>query len=191
MPAAALIARGFAEMTRFGLDCGARRETSGRPVGAGRPRPHRSSVSSRNFSLARASARGAQPPNSWPIAATVAEGVVPCSSTGPAGRRTRRGSDCRCGRRPAWRRIFVDAVLEHLLARPPRAEVTRNRSRYPSYQSPYRVGSSRCSSPSGGSGASTGAASAPRRLAEIIGRIEGAWDVSSPQMVAGSVNAKV
>ncbi len=37
---AALISRGFAEMTRFGLACGARRETSHRPVGTRRSRTH-------------------------------------------------------------------------------------------------------------------------------------------------------
>ncbi len=37
---AALIARGFAEMRRFGLACGAKRETSFRPFWARRPRPH-------------------------------------------------------------------------------------------------------------------------------------------------------
>ena len=55
---AALIARGFAEMTRFGLACGARRETLAGLSGLGDLVLTCSSTSSRNYSLGKGIGEG-------------------------------------------------------------------------------------------------------------------------------------
>ena len=72
---AALIARGFAEMTRFGLACGARRETLAGLSGLGDLVLTCSSTSSRNFSLGKGIGEG--PPAAELLAdrRTVAEGA--------------------------------------------------------------------------------------------------------------------
>ncbi len=120
---AALIARGFAEMTRFGLAYGARRETLAGLSGLGDLVLTCSSTSSRNFSLGKGIGEGRAPAELLADRRTVAEGAF----TAPV-----------LARLAAERRIdmpivaavdglldgraSVDEVLEQLLARPPRAE---------------------------------------------------------------------
>jgi glycerol-3-phosphate dehydrogenase (NAD(P)+) len=120
---AALIARGFAEMTRFGLDCGARRETLAGLSGLGDLVLTCSSTSSRNFSLGKGIGEGRSVDELLADRRTVAEGAF----TAPVLARlaAERGLDM-----PIVAavdallagRISVDQVLEQLLARPPRAE---------------------------------------------------------------------
>jgi len=120
---AALIARGFAEMTRFGLDCGARRETLAGLSGLGDLVLTCSSTSSRNFSLGKGIGEGRSVTELLADRRTVAEGA----HTAPVLARlaAERGVDM-----PIVAavdallagRIGVDQVLEQLLARPPRTE---------------------------------------------------------------------
>jgi glycerol-3-phosphate dehydrogenase (NAD(P)+) len=72
---AALIARGFAEMTRFGLACGAQPETLSGLSGLGDLVLTCSSVSSRNFSLGKALGEGRNASEILADRATVAEGA--------------------------------------------------------------------------------------------------------------------
>lgn len=72
---AALIARGFAEMTRFGLACGAQAETLSGLSGLGDLVLTCSSVSSRNFSLGKALGEGRKAAEVLADRATVAEGA--------------------------------------------------------------------------------------------------------------------
>jgi glycerol-3-phosphate dehydrogenase (NAD(P)+) len=121
---AALIARGFAEMTRFGLDCGARRETLVGLSGLGDLVLTCSSPSSRNFSLGKGIGEGRSAEELLADRRTVAEGAF----TAPVLARlaAERGVDMPIVAAVDGLlagRISVDAVLEQLLARPPRAEV--------------------------------------------------------------------
>lgn len=120
---AALIARGFAEMTRFGLACGAKRETLAGLSGLGDLVLTCSSTSSRNFSLGKGIGEGCSAADLMADRRTVAEGAF----TAPVLRRvaTERGidmpivaavDDLLAGR------VRVDEVLEGLLSRPPRPE---------------------------------------------------------------------
>jgi glycerol-3-phosphate dehydrogenase (NAD(P)+) len=72
---AALIARGFAEMTRFGLACGAQAETLSGLSGLGDLVLTCSSVSSRNFSLGKALGEGRSAIEVLADRTTVAEGA--------------------------------------------------------------------------------------------------------------------
>ena len=72
---AALIARGFAEMTRFGLAMGGRRETLAGLSGLGDLVLTCSSTSSRNFSLGKAIGEGKNPADLMKDRRTVAEGA--------------------------------------------------------------------------------------------------------------------
>jgi glycerol-3-phosphate dehydrogenase (NAD(P)+) len=72
---AALISRGFAEMTRFGLAKGARIETLAGLSGLGDLVLTCSSTSSRNFSLGKGIGEGARPANLLADRKTVAEGA--------------------------------------------------------------------------------------------------------------------
>lgn len=72
---AALIARGFAEMTRFGLACGAQAETLSGLSGLGDLVLTCASVSSRNFSLGKALGEGRGAAEVLADRATVAEGA--------------------------------------------------------------------------------------------------------------------
>jgi glycerol-3-phosphate dehydrogenase (NAD(P)+) len=120
---AALIARGFAEMVRFGLDCGARRETLAGMSGLGDLVLTCSSPSSRNFSLGKGIGEGRSAAELLADRRTVAEGAF----TAPVLARlaAERGVDM-----PIVAvldsllagRISADQALEQLLARPPRAE---------------------------------------------------------------------
>jgi glycerol-3-phosphate dehydrogenase (NAD(P)+) len=72
---AALIARGFAEMTRFGLAMGGRRDTLAGLSGLGDLVLTCSSTSSRNFSLGKAIGEGKKPAELMKDRRTVAEGA--------------------------------------------------------------------------------------------------------------------
>lgn len=120
---AALIARGFAEMTRFGLARGARAETLAGLSGLGDLVLTCSSTSSRNFSLGKGLGQGRPASELMADRRTVAEGAF----TAPVLRRLADNEgvdmpivaavdDLLAGR------ASVDAVLERLLARPLRLE---------------------------------------------------------------------
>ena len=120
---AALIARGFAEMTRFGLANGARRETLVGLSGMGDLVLTCSSTSSRNFSLGKGIGEGRSAAELMADRKTVAEGAF----TAPVLARLaeRMGIDM-----PVVAAVAkllsgeanVDEVLQELLARPPRPE---------------------------------------------------------------------
>ena len=122
---AALIARGFAEMTRFGLAMGARRETLAGLSRARRPRADllvdqlaATSRSARRIGEGRDAADAAgRPPHRRRRRAHRAGA--------PPHRAERRASTCRSSRRstPCSRaRCRSTQVLEQLMARPPRPE---------------------------------------------------------------------
>jgi glycerol-3-phosphate dehydrogenase (NAD(P)+) len=122
---AALIARGFAEMTRFGLARGARAETLAGLSGLGDLVLTCSSTSSRNFSLGKGLGQGRQAAELMADRRTVAEGAF----TAPVLRRLAEAEgvempivaavdDLLAGR------ADVDAVLGRLLSRPLRPERT-------------------------------------------------------------------
>ena len=120
---AALIARGFAEMTRFGLSLGAKPETLTGMSGLGDLVLTCSSINSRNFSLGKGVAEGRSVAQLMSDRRTVAEGAF----TAPVLRRLAEGAgvdmpivaavDDMLGGRAS-----VDEVLERLLTRPLRAE---------------------------------------------------------------------
>ncbi len=120
---AALIARGFAEMTRFGLAYGARRETLAGLSGLGDLVLTCSSTSSRNFSLGKGIGEGRAAADLMADRRTVAEGAF----TAPVLARlaSEKGIDM-----PIVAAVdallsgsaTVDQVLEQLLSRPPRVE---------------------------------------------------------------------
>lgn len=120
---AALIARGFAEMTRFGLALGANTETLAGMSGLGDLVLTCTSTSSRNFSLGKGIAEGRSVAELMSDRRTVAEGAF----TAPVLRRlagkhqvdmpiVEAVDDMLAGR------ASVDSVLDRLLARPLRAE---------------------------------------------------------------------
>ena len=120
---AALIARGFAEMTRFGLANGARRETLAGLSGLGDLVLTCSSVSSRNFSLGKGIGEGRSAADLMADRRTVAEGAF----TAPVLARLAadKGIDMpivAAVDELLAGRASVDQVLEDLLSRPPRAE---------------------------------------------------------------------
>ena len=119
---AALIARGFAEMTRFGLAHGARRETLAGLSGLGDLVLTCSSTSSRNFSLGKALGEGQAPATLMTDRRTVAEGA----HTAPVLDRIAREQEIDMPIVAAVASLLqgesVDAVLEALLSRPPRPE---------------------------------------------------------------------
>jgi glycerol-3-phosphate dehydrogenase (NAD(P)+) len=119
----ALISRGFAEMTRFGLAKGARRETLAGLSGLGDLVLTCSSTSSRNFSLGKGLGEGRAAADLLADRRTVAEGA----HTAPVLRRAARqagvdmpivGAVCALLAGEAG----VDDVVERLLARPLKAE---------------------------------------------------------------------
>jgi glycerol-3-phosphate dehydrogenase (NAD(P)+) len=120
---AALIARGFAEMTRFGVNCGARRETLAGLSGLGDLVLTCSSTSSRNFSLGKGIGEGRSAAELLADRRTVAEGAF----TAPVLARlaAERGVDMPIVAAVDGLlagRFSVDQLLEQLLARPPRQE---------------------------------------------------------------------
>ncbi len=120
---AALISRGFAEMTRFGLARGARAETLAGLSGLGDLVLTCSSVSSRNFSLGKGLGEGRSAAELLADRRTVAEGA----HTAPV---LKRAADQDGVDMPIVAAVCallageagVDEVVERLLARPLRAE---------------------------------------------------------------------
>jgi glycerol-3-phosphate dehydrogenase (NAD(P)+) len=120
---AALISRGFAEMTRFGLAKGARAETLAGLAGLGDLVLTCSSTSSRNFSLGKGIGEGARPADLLADRRTVAEGAF----TAPV---LKRAADALGVDMPIVGAVCalltgeasVDEVVERLLARPLRPE---------------------------------------------------------------------
>jgi glycerol-3-phosphate dehydrogenase (NAD(P)+) len=119
---AALIARGFAEMTRFGLAMGARPETLAGLSGLGDLVLTCSSTSSRNYSLGKGIGEGRSASDLMADRRTVAEGAF----TAPVLARIahERGIDMPIV--DAVDRLLkgaaIGSVVEELLARPPRSE---------------------------------------------------------------------
>jgi glycerol-3-phosphate dehydrogenase (NAD(P)+) len=120
---AALISRGFAEMTRFGLAKGARAETLAGLSGLGDLVLTCSSTSSRNFSLGKGIGEGARPADLLADRRTVAEGAF----TAPV---LRRAADALGVDMPIVAAVCallaeeasVDEIVGRLLARPLRSE---------------------------------------------------------------------
>jgi glycerol-3-phosphate dehydrogenase (NAD(P)+) len=120
---AALISRGFAEMTRFGLAKGARAETLAGLAGLGDLVLTCSSTSSRNFSLGKGIGEGARPADLLADRKTVAEGAF----TAPV---LERAAEALGVDMPIVAAVCallaeeasVDDVVGRLLARPLRAE---------------------------------------------------------------------
>jgi glycerol-3-phosphate dehydrogenase (NAD(P)+) len=120
---AALIARGFAEMTRFGLANGAKRETLVGLSGLGDLVLTCSSTSSRNFSLGKGIGEGRSPSELMSDRRTVAEGAF----TAPVLARLAKDMGIDMPVVAAVDKLLsgqanVDQVLQELLARPPRPE---------------------------------------------------------------------
>jgi glycerol-3-phosphate dehydrogenase (NAD(P)+) len=120
---AALIGRGFAEMTRFGLSCGARRETLTGLSGLGDLVLTCSSTSSRNYSLGKGIGEGRSAAELLSDRKTVAEGAF----TAPVLARLAREKGIDMPIVDAVDALIagranVDQVLDALLSRPPRAE---------------------------------------------------------------------
>jgi glycerol-3-phosphate dehydrogenase (NAD(P)+) len=120
---AALVARGFAEMTRFGLALGARLETLAGLSGLGDLVLTCSSTSSRNYSLGKGIGEGRSASELLSDRKTVAEGAF----TAPVLARLARSKGVDMPIVDAVDaliagRASVDQVLDALLSRPPRAE---------------------------------------------------------------------
>jgi glycerol-3-phosphate dehydrogenase (NAD(P)+) len=120
---AALISRGFAEMTRFGLAKGARAETLAGLAGLGDLVLTCSSTSSRNFSLGKGIGEGARPADLLADRRTVAEGAF----TAPVLKRAAGALGVDMPIVAAVCALLaeeasVDEVVGRLLARPLRAE---------------------------------------------------------------------
>ena len=120
---AALISRGFAEMTRFGLAKGARAETLAGLAGLGDLVLTCSSTSSRNFSLGKGIGEGARPAALLADRRTVAEGAF----TAPVLKRAAEAIQVDMPIVAAVCALLaeeasVDEVVGRLLARPLRAE---------------------------------------------------------------------
>ena len=121
---AALIARGFAEMTRFGLAMGAKRETLAGLSGLGDLVLTCSSESSRNFSLGKAIGEGRDPATLMADRRTVAEGAFTAPVLDRVARE--RGVDMpivAAVNALLSRSAGIEEVLEALMARPPRPEL--------------------------------------------------------------------
>jgi len=120
---AALIGRGFAEMTRFGLACGARRETLAGLSGLGDLVLTCSSTSSRNYSLGKGLGEGRSASELLADRRTVAEGAF----TAPVLDRIAKERAVDMPIVAAVHALIageasVGEVLDQLLSRPPKAE---------------------------------------------------------------------
>ena len=120
---AALIGRGFAEMTRFGLAFGAKRETLAGLSGLGDLVLTCSSTSSRNYSLGKGIGEGRSAADLLSDRKTVAEGAF----TAPVLARLAREKNIDMPIVEAVDALIagranVDQVLDAILTRPPRAE---------------------------------------------------------------------
>lgn len=122
---AALIARGFAEMTRFGLANGAKRETLAGLSGLGDLVLTCSSTSSRNFSLGKGIGEGRPPADLMSDRRTVAEGAFTAPVLARLAKQMRIDMPVVAAvDKLLAGRAAVDQVLQELLARPPRPEVS-------------------------------------------------------------------
>lgn len=120
---AALIGRGFAEMTRFGLAFGAERETLAGLSGLGDLVLTCTSTSSRNYALGKGVGEGRSAAELMADRKTVAEGAFTAPVLARLGRE--RGIDMPIVDAVdalVAGRADVDQVLEELLSRPPRDE---------------------------------------------------------------------
>jgi glycerol-3-phosphate dehydrogenase (NAD(P)+) len=122
---AALIARGFAEMTRFGLANGAKRETLAGLSGLGDLVLTCSSMSSRNYSLGKGIGEGRSAAELMSDRKTVAEGAF----TAPVLARMAEEMGIDMPVVAAVNKLLsgsanVEQVLAQLLSRPPRPEAT-------------------------------------------------------------------
>ena len=119
---AALIARGFAEMTRFGVAMGARPETLAGLSGLGDLVLTCSSTSSRNYSLGKGIGEGRDASELMADRRTVAEGAF----TAPVLARLARERGIDMPIVEAVDRLLkgaaINAVVEALLSRPPKSE---------------------------------------------------------------------
>ena len=119
---AALIARGFAEMTRFGMALGARPETLAGLSGLGDLVLTCSSTSSRNYSLGKGIGEGRSASDLMADRRTVAEGAF----TAPvlAKLAATRGIDMPIVNAvdQLLKGAAIESVVEQLLARPPKSE---------------------------------------------------------------------
>jgi glycerol-3-phosphate dehydrogenase (NAD(P)+) len=119
---AALIARGFAEMTRFGVAMGARPETLAGLSGLGDLVLTCSSTSSRNYSLGKGIGEGRSAGELMADRRTVAEGAF----TAPVLARIAKARGIDMPIVDAVDRLLkgaaIDSVVEALLARPPKSE---------------------------------------------------------------------
>jgi len=120
---AALIGRGFAEMTRFGLACGARRETLAGLSGLGDLVLTCSSTSSRNYSLGKGLGEGRSAAELLADRRTIAEGAF----TAPVLDRIAKERGIEMPIVAAVHSLIADQasvgeVLDQLLSRPPKAE---------------------------------------------------------------------
>jgi len=119
---AALIARGFAEMTRFGVAMGARPETLAGLSGLGDLVLTCSSTSSRNYSLGKEIGEGRSADELMADRRTVAEGAF----TAPVLARIAKARGIDMPIVEAVDRLLngaaIDSVVEALLARPPKSE---------------------------------------------------------------------
>lgn len=120
---ASLIARGFVEMTRFGLACGARRDTLAGLSGLGDLVLTCTSTSSRNYSLGKGIGEARSVAELMADRRTVAEGAF----TAPVLARMAQEKGVDMPIVAAVDRLLsgeakVDDVLGELLSRPPRAE---------------------------------------------------------------------
>jgi glycerol-3-phosphate dehydrogenase (NAD(P)+) len=119
---AALIARGFAEMTRFGVAMGARPETLAGLSGLGDLVLTCSSTSSRNYSLGKGIGEGRDAAELMADRRTVAEGAF----TAPVLAKLARECGIDMPIVDAVDRLLkgaaIDAVVEALLSRPPKSE---------------------------------------------------------------------
>jgi len=119
---AALIARGFAEMTRFGVAMGARPETLAGLSGLGDLVLTCSSTSSRNYSLGKGIGEGRDASELMADRRTVAEGAFTAPVLAKLARE--RGIDMPIVDAVArlLKGAAIDAVVEALLSRPPKSE---------------------------------------------------------------------
>ena len=121
---AALIARGFAEMTRFGLAHGARRETLAGLSGLGDLVLTCSTTSSRNYSLGNGIGQGRSVSELMSDRRTVAEGAFTAPVLARLAREEKIDMPVVAGvDKLLSGEANVDQVLHELLSRPPRAEV--------------------------------------------------------------------
>ncbi|WP_375422144.1 NAD(P)H-dependent glycerol-3-phosphate dehydrogenase [uncultured Sphingomonas sp.] len=119
---AALIARGFAEMTRFGLARGARVETLAGLSGLGDLVLTCSSTSSRNFSLGMGLGRGGSAADLLADRRTVAEGAFTAPVLAEAAREAGVDMPVTAAVCRLLSGVGAGAVIEELLARPLREE---------------------------------------------------------------------